>query len=134
MNSWKIKVLIDGACPLCRREADVWRRLDRGRGRIALKDISRSDFDPSSYGLTRAEVMQQIHAILPSGEIIRGMEVIRRAYGAVGWGWLLAPTGWPGLRRVADAAYRWFARNRLRITRRADACDESCAVDGGVSS
>jgi len=50
------------------------------------------------------------------------MEVFRRAYGAVGLGWLLAPSRWPLLGRLFDAAYRWFARNRLRWTGRQAAC------------
>jgi predicted DCC family thiol-disulfide oxidoreductase YuxK len=32
------------------------------------------------------------------------------------------PTGWPGVRTLADAAHRWIARNRLRLTGRAGAC------------
>ena len=49
------------------------------------------------------------------------------ALAAVGLGWLLAPTRWPGLRRLSDAAYRVFARNRLRWTGRQDACGgDSC--------
>ncbi len=56
------------------------------------------------------------------------MEVFRRAYGAVGLGWLPAPSRWPGLRQLFDAAYRVFARNRLRWTGRAEACLlERCA-------
>lgn len=122
MSDWQIKVLVDGACPLCRREASLWRRLDRGRGRIALEDISSRAFDAERYGLTRAAVLAEIHGVLPSGELITGMEVFRRAYAAVGWGWLLAPTRWPGLRPMCDWGYRWFARNRLRLTGRGDAC------------
>jgi len=62
--------------------------------------------------------------------VIEGMEVFRRAYAAVGLGWLLAPSGWPGVGRLFDAAYRWFARNRLRLTGRgpAHACDDACEV------
>ena len=126
MSDWRIKVLVDGACPLCRREADFWRRLDRGRGRIALVDVNSPGFEPATYGLTQELVMDQIHGILPSGKVIAGMEVFRRAYGAVGWGWLLAPTGWPLLRPLFDRVYRWFARNRVRITGRAVTCDEAC--------
>jgi predicted DCC family thiol-disulfide oxidoreductase YuxK len=118
MSRWRIKVLIDGACPLCRREADFWRKLDRGRGCLALEDISAPEFDPTAYGLTRQQVMDQIHAVLPSGATIQGMEVFRRAYAAIGWGWLAAPTGWPVLRPVFDRLYTWFARNRLRFTGR----------------
>ncbi len=127
MNTWEIKVLFDGACPLCRREADVWRMLDKRRGRIALEDISAPDFDPGRYGLTRRDVAEQIHGVLPSGAIVTGMDVFRYAYRAVGFGWLTAPTGWPILRPVFDRAYHWFARNRLRLTRRVDECGDACA-------
>jgi len=127
MNEWQIKVLIDGACPLCRREAELWRWLDRGRGRIVLKDVGSSDFNPAEYGFTHEQATEQIHGVLPSGAVVRGMEVFRRAYAAVGWGWLLAPTAWSLLRPLFDQAYRWFARNRLRLTGRRRACGETCA-------
>lgn len=73
--------------------------------------------------------MARIHGVLPGGELVEGVEVFRRAYAAVGLGWLLAPTRWPGLRRLADAGYRLFARNRLRLTGRAGECDTGrCAI------
>ncbi len=130
MSSWQIKVLIDGACPLCRREADLWRRLDRDRGRIALEDIGAPGFEAARYGLTREQVMEQIHGVLPSGDVVRGMEVFRRTYAAVGWGWLLAPTAWPLLRPVFDGAYRWFARNRQRLAGRRRTCVAHCTPRG----
>ena len=126
MNAWCIKVLFDGACPLCRREAAIWQRLDRGRGRIGLLDVASADFQAAEYGIARAQAMAEIHGILPSGAVVRGMEVFRRAYAAVGLGWLLAPTAWPLLRPVFDRAYRWFAGNRLRLTGRRWACGETC--------
>ena len=117
------RVLIDGACPLCRREAALLRRLDRGRGRLRLEDIAAQDFDPARVGRSMDDLMGTIHGVAPDGAIITGMEVFRRAYAAVGLGWLLAPTGWPGLRPVFDRGYRWFARNRLGLTgRRSGAC------------
>ncbi len=125
MNDTPIKVLYDGACPLCRREASFWRRMDRGRGRVELEDISAPEFEPSRYGLTRTDVMERIHAILPAGTVIEGMEVFRRVYAALGLGWLVAPTGWPLLRPVFDRLYAWFARNRQRLTRRGESC-EAC--------
>ncbi|MBX3364632.1 MAG: DUF393 domain-containing protein [Phycisphaeraceae bacterium] len=128
-----IKVLVDLSCPMCRREAALWRRLDRGRGRIALVDIAATGFDASDYGCTQAGLMASIHGVLADGRVIEGMEVFRRAYGAVGLGWLLAPTAWPGVRRVADAAYRAFAKRRLRWS---GWCRENgCAVpqQGGQS-
>jgi predicted DCC family thiol-disulfide oxidoreductase YuxK len=122
--AWEIRVLYDGECPLCAREIRMLERLDRGRGRIAFEDIAAQEFDASRYGLTFEDVMARIHALLPSGEVVEGVEVFRRAYAAVGLGWLAAPTRWPALRALTDAAYRVFARNRLRWTGRAHACDD----------
>lgn len=98
------------------------RRLDRGRERIRFTDIAAPDFEASRVGTTRAALMARIHGILPDGTLVEGMEVFRRAYSAVGLGFLLAPTRWPGLRALSDRAYRWFARNRLRLTGRTHMC------------
>ncbi|MBL8747451.1 MAG: DUF393 domain-containing protein [Phycisphaerae bacterium] len=124
MSTAPLQILIDGQCPLCRREGDFLLRLDRGRGRIALIDIAAPDFNPAQYNTTFDEAMARIHARAPDGRLITGLEVFRRAYALVcpPLGWLWAPTGWPGIRVVADAAYRWFARNRYRF-RAADRCD-----------
>jgi predicted DCC family thiol-disulfide oxidoreductase YuxK len=125
----EIRLLFDGACPLCRREVGLLRRLDRGRGRIGFEDIAAPDFAAAAYGAERAAFMARIHGVLPDGELVEGVEVFRRAYAAVGLGWLLAPTRWPGLRRLADAGYRLFARNRLRLTGRAGECNaRRCAT------
>lgn len=123
------RILIDGECPLCRYEGNLLRRLDRGRGRLAIEDITAPGFDAARLGTTFEAVMGQIHGVLPDGRLVIGMEVFRLAYSAVGLGWLLAPTGWPGLKPMFDRFYRWFARNRLRLTGRRDACESGrCAI------
>jgi len=121
--SAEIRILYDGECPLCRREISLLERIDGGRGRLDFEDISKDDFDASVYGLETRSVHERIHGILPDGTAIEGVEVFRRAYAAIGLGWLVAPTRWPGLRRITDALYRWFARNRLRMTGRRLECD-----------
>lgn len=124
VNAAQVSILYDGACPLCRREVEWLSRLDRGRGRLGRIDISDPDFDPARVARSLETLMGRIHALLPDGTLIEGVEVFRRAYAAVGLGWLLAWTRLPVLRPVADAGYRWFARNRLRLTGRAHACSE----------
>jgi predicted DCC family thiol-disulfide oxidoreductase YuxK len=126
-STWQIDLLFDGGCPLCAREIAMLRRLDRGRDRIRFTDIAARDFEASRFGTTRAALMARIHGILPDGTLVEGVEVFRRAYAAVGLGFLLAPTRWPGLRAVSDCAYRWFARNRYRLTGRTHMCyDNRC--------
>lgn len=122
-------ILIDGECPLCKKEADMLRWLDRGRGRLALVDIAEPSFDAANYGTTFEAVMGHIHGVLPDGSLVTGNEVFRRAYAAVGLGWLWAPTKWPIIRPIADAAYNWFAKHRLKLTGRPDACEtDRCKV------
>jgi predicted DCC family thiol-disulfide oxidoreductase YuxK len=126
-KSWEIALLYDGDCPLCAREVAMLQRRDR-RGAIVAIDIAEPGFEASRYGLDRERLMARMHALLPDGTVVEGMEVFRRAYAAVGLGWLLAPSRWPVLGRVFDAAYTWFARNRLRLTGRGDhVCDGTCA-------
>lgn len=119
----RFMILIDGECPLCKQEGNFLRWLDGRRGRLSVEDITQAHFDPGRYGKTMEELMGQIHGVTAQGEVITGMAVFRRAYAAVGWGWLLAPTNWPILRPIFDRAYRWFARNRLRLTGRSKSCD-----------
>lgn len=123
LEACEIRVLYDGACPLCRREIRTLERLDRGRGRVDFEDISQPAFDPAAYGLDAEQVMARIHGVLPDGRVVEGLEVFRRVYAAVGLGWLMAPTRWPLLRDVSEAGYRIFARNRLRWTGRGADCD-----------
>lgn len=125
----RFTILIDGECPLCMHEARLLEKLDRGRGRLALIDITGPGFDAKTYGVTYEQVMGHIHGVTGDGRTVTGMEVFRRAYAAVGWGWLWAPTGWPVLRPVFDLAYRFFAKHRLRLTGRGAACEDGrCRV------
>ncbi len=115
----EIEVFYDGLCPLCTREIGFLRRRDK-KWRIRFTDIAASDFDASALGIPHAEFMDQIHGRLPDGRWVKGVEVFRRLYGAVGLGWLLAPTRVPGLKQLADLVYRRWAKNRLRLTGRCD--------------
>lgn len=122
----EIDLLYDGACPLCKREINFLSRRN-GEGRVGFVDITADDFDAARYGLTLRDVHAQMHGILPDGSIVRGMEVFRRAYRALGIGWVMAPTGWPILRPIFDMLYRGFAKVRPRLQRR-NCEDDRCAV------
>jgi len=126
MNDWDIKVFHDGACPLCRREIAMLRSMDPHQ-RVALEDIADPAFDASQYGLTREQVHAYIHGVLPDGTVVRGMEVFRRVYEAVGRGWVWRWTAWPVFRPIADAAYWVWAKMRPLFGSRRAACgDETC--------
>jgi predicted DCC family thiol-disulfide oxidoreductase YuxK len=135
-RDFDIEVFFDGGCPLCRREINLLRLWDR-RQRIRFTDIDAEAYDPAAVGKSRDELMAEIHGRLPDGSVISGVEVFRRLYSAVGFRWLVAPTRLPGISWLFDVGYRFFARNRLKLTGRCK--DGVCAVpqDGpalGVTS
>lgn len=126
----RFEVFYDGDCPLCLREIRLLRRLDR-RGRVRFTDIAAAGFDPGSVGRTFDDLMARIQGREigddgAPGRWVEGVEVFRRLYAAVGFGPIVALTRLPGVRHALDAAYAWFARNRLRITGRCTA--DTCAV------
>jgi predicted DCC family thiol-disulfide oxidoreductase YuxK len=121
----QIELFFDGECPLCTREVALLRRLDR-RGRVRFTDISAADFDPAPLGLDMSTLMARIHARLPDGRILEGVEVFRRVYEAVGLGVLARASRLPGIAALTEAAYAWFARNRLHLTGRCN--HERCSV------
>ena len=114
MNSWRFKLLYDGECPLCQHEARFLQKRNR-HGWLAFEDITAPGFDPAAYQTTGEELMGVIHGVFPDGRLVKKVAVFREAYRAIGLGWLLAPTGWPGLRWLADHGYEWFARHRIDI-------------------
>jgi predicted DCC family thiol-disulfide oxidoreductase YuxK len=128
MNDWRFKLLYDGECPLCRREAR-WLQKRNQDGYLAFEDICAPGFDPALYHATREELMGVIHGVFPNGRVVSKFEVFRQAYRVIGLGWLLAPTGWPGLRWLTDRGYELFARYRMPIGRffgrkcDSDSCD-----------
>jgi predicted DCC family thiol-disulfide oxidoreductase YuxK len=116
MSEWQFKLLYDGECPMCRREANWLRRRSRD-GRLVFEDISAPGFDATRYGLTQGQVLGVMHGVFPDGRIVTKVEAFRQAYRLVGLGWVLAPTRWPLLRQLADRGYEWFARHRVTIGR-----------------
>jgi predicted DCC family thiol-disulfide oxidoreductase YuxK len=89
-----LTLLYDGTCPLCNLEMDNLKARNTA-GLLKFVDISAPLFDPAPYGATLAEMNGLIHAVLPDGCLVIGVEVFRMAYNAVGLGHLTAPTGWP---------------------------------------
>lgn len=70
--------------------------------------------------------MGSIHAVMPDGDLVTGVEVFRRAYRAIGLGWIIAPTAWPVLRQLFDALYRVFAKLRPMLQRKGAGGGDNC--------
>ncbi len=126
-----VEVFYDGACPLCMREIRMLRRKDRD-AKIQFTDIAAEGFDPAAVGTTMSELMAKIKGRLPDGSWIEGVEVFRQLYTAIGWGRAVAITRVPGISGALSLGYRWFAKNRLRLTGRCE--PEGCALPATSSA
>lgn len=122
----EVEVFYDGDCPLCIREINMLRRLDK-QNKILFTDIAAQGFDPEPLGVSWQTLMDKIHGRLPDGTLIEGVEVFRRLYTAVGFGKIVAVTRWPIVSRILDWAYNIFAKNRLKWTGRC--ADGACKVE-----
>ncbi|MDF1743955.1 MAG: DUF393 domain-containing protein [Gimesia sp.] len=126
-NQFEIEAFYDEACPLCRSEVNFIRRLDRQQ-KILFTNIADLSFDATAYGRTQDQLMNEMHARLSDGSWITGVEVFRRLYAAVGFGWLVSMTRLYGVSQILDLLYRIFASKRLSLTGRCHAANKSCAV------
>jgi predicted DCC family thiol-disulfide oxidoreductase YuxK len=129
----EFEVFFDGDCPLCVREINMLKRKDL-KNKLVFTDIVSGDFDASEIGLTQEILMARIHGRDASGQLVEGVEVFRRLYGAIGFGRLVAVSRWPGIAQFLSLGYFIFARNRLRLTGRCK--NGTCAspvASGGVA-
>src|SRR4051812_41178068 len=108
--NYPMTLFYDGRCPLCVREMRALRRRDRAT-RLHFVDVRAADFTVPS-GATLDDMLAATHARTAQGRLVAGVETVRRAYEAVGLGWLLAPTAWRPLRGISERAYAWLARHR----------------------
>jgi predicted DCC family thiol-disulfide oxidoreductase YuxK len=117
MNNYPLTLLYDESCPLCKLEIENLKARN-DQDLLRFIDVSAVDFDDSQYPAKKKEMMEIIHAVRPDGSFAKGVEVFRLAYGAVGLGWITAPTGLPVLKPLFDWAYIHVARNRYRLSNR----------------
>ena len=127
-----LQVFYDGACPLCSREIDHYRRQDR-RQWLEPIDISTPGFDPQHYGIPLAAFMAELHAIDQAGTVYRGVAAFRAIWQAfpetVVYRLMGQLVGLPLVEPLAAWVYRLFARLRPHLPGRKQSCDsDSCGI------
>lgn len=126
MSDTVFEVFYDGDCPLCLKEINMIRWMDR-KNRILFTDIASETFSPGSIGRSMPELMDQIHGRLPDGSMVIGVDVFRHLYSAVGFGPVVALTRLPVVTQALDLGYTFFAKHRLRLTGRCS--DGACGIE-----
>lgn len=113
---YPLTLYYESACAMCNGEMSNL-MLRNTEGKLRFVDVSAADFDGPPPGTTLDDLLELIHAQTADGRVLRGVEVFRLAYRAVGLGWLVEPTSWPVLGPLADRLYPIVARNRHRVPR-----------------
>ncbi len=110
-----LEVFYDGACGVCISQVRRYGHKDRN-GRLVFVDISRDDFRPEGYHLSRADFMDQVHAFDRQGRMYCGVEALWAIWQAFPsssrYGFLGVLVSLPGIHRMAQLGYWCFARLR----------------------
>lgn len=117
----ELLVWYDGACPLCRREIALMRRLDRRR---AIRFIDVADIADASCPIDRAALLARFHA-LDEGRLVSGAAAFAAMWRAIP---RLRPLGLLARNRLVLAAlerlYVFFLRVRPRLQHLARRLDD----------
>ena len=131
----ELNILYDSKCNVCQWEINFLRQRDLAKNqkkpRLRFTDLEGPHYnptDPANGGISYAVGMASMRGILPTGQVLTGVPVFRKAYDQVGLGWLFVITKWPVFRELADFGYRIFAKYRTRLTRGGKSVPELVAI------
>ena len=112
-----LTVYFDGACPLCRREINMYRQVS-GSDKIAWVDVSATPGSKIEDDLSKIDALRRFHVRREDGELTSGAEAFADLWMALPGlscaGKLLAL---PGIRHVAELFYRVFLYVRPLVQR-----------------
>lgn len=104
-------VLYDGACPLCRREVQLYQKLTPAQP-ICWVDVSR-DPPPGHVQASQQQLMQRFHVLTAEGELVDGARAFVHLWRQLpGWRWLAFVARLPGAIACMEGLYRVFLRCR----------------------
>lgn len=108
LQGHRLIVWNDGACPLCRREIALMRKLDR-RGAIDFIDIVTADH--AQCPVSRAELLARFHA-LENGQLLSGAAAFAAMWRAIP---ALRPLGLLARNRRVLRALEWLYLRFLAV-------------------
>ena len=109
-------VLYDGGCGFCFHWVHFWKRFLERRG-FVLKDLQ-SAWTDGSLPIKRDQLLDDIRVLTRSGEIVSGADAYLYVTRRIWWAYpFFAIFSQPGFNWVLWRGYRWFNRNRYRISR-----------------
>jgi len=109
-------VLYDGGCGFCFRWVHFWEKAIEQRG-FALKDLQ-SARDDGSLRIPHQKLLDDILVSTRDGKLESGADAYLFVARRIWWAWpFYAIFRLPGFNWILWQGYRWFNRNRYRISR-----------------
>ena len=121
-----IAVCYNGACPLCRREIDLYRRMATTHGvTVDWRDIAAEPAMLAAQGLHADDLARRLHVVDGDGRVVAGVDAFRALWSRLpATRWLARVVGWWPVRPLAGVVYErlvapgLYARHRRRERRR----------------
>jgi predicted DCC family thiol-disulfide oxidoreductase YuxK len=111
-ESSPVSVYYDGACPVCTREIETYRRLARS-GEVRWVDVSSCAVGDLGDGLDRTEALGRFHLRDGAGRLVSGVDAFIALWARLpGFGLLARLASLPPARMVLGLGYRGFLRVR----------------------
>jgi len=122
-------LLYDERCALCQRSVQTLGRLKLAVP-LTMLPLQRADLSSLASGLTREQLMAELHVITRGGEVFRGADAVFRILQEVpSLRWISMIGRIPGLHGASRTVYRWIARHRYRLFGTAEDCtDGTCSI------
>jgi predicted DCC family thiol-disulfide oxidoreductase YuxK len=109
-------ILYDGGCGFCFRWVHFWQKVVEMRG-FAIKDLQSA----SAGGLLQVaadKLLDDIRVLTRDGRLESGADAYLYVARRIWWAWpLYAVFSLPGFNWILWRGYKWFNRNRYRISR-----------------
>ena len=103
-----LAVYFDGACPLCRREINLYRQM-RGSETITWVDVSKASTEQVAPDLMRRAALRRFHVRLQDGTLASGVAAFAQLWMVLpSLSWLGRLLALPGIRHAAEVFYRGF--------------------------
>lgn len=116
-NPQSMTMYYDGACPVCSREAAVYRKLDRD-GAIRWHDVSEGEGDLGSDQVSQADALEVLHARLPDGRLVTGVDAFIAVWERLPRFKVFARLArWRPISWSLEKGYHWYAPRRKRLAR-----------------
>jgi predicted DCC family thiol-disulfide oxidoreductase YuxK len=109
-------ILYDGRCGFCIRWVHLWEKVVERRG-FALKDLQ-SAWDDGSLNVPQESLLDDIRVLTREGDLVSGADAYLHVARRIWWAWPFYELfSLPGFNSVLWWGYRWFNRNRYRVSR-----------------